>query len=111
MSPDPILAAGTAYCIPGSCLVQGESRITSHLHYIATSGIAYCQISNQAQARPGGQDRQRPSLFKAEKKKKELNAFQDPEAVLFLFSREWASYIFPMHSTPVTASLEYLLIW
>ena len=51
----------------GSAKVQGESRIMSHLHHIATSDItycrthhiatsdiAYCWTSDQTQAKPGG---------------------------------------------------------
>ena len=41
----------------GTCQVQGESHITSHLHHIATSDIAYHGTSNQAQARPEGRDK------------------------------------------------------
>ena len=37
--------------------LQGESRIMSHLHHTATSDIAYRRTSDQAQARPGGQDK------------------------------------------------------
>ena len=48
--------------------MQGESRITSHLHHIATSGIAHRQTLDQAQARPGGQDKYVLHFLKQKKK-------------------------------------------
>ena len=51
--------------------MQGECRITSHLHHIATSGIAHCQTSDKAQARLGGQDKFVRQFLKADKKKKD----------------------------------------
>ena len=50
-----------------SCQVQGESHITSHLHHIATSDIAHHGSSNQAQARPEGQDKGVHHFLKTEK--------------------------------------------
>ena len=37
--------------------MQGESHIMSHLNHIGTSDIANHQTSDQAQARPGVQDK------------------------------------------------------
>ena len=62
----------------GSCKVQGESRITSHLHHIATYGIAYHRTSDQAQARPGGQDKGVCHFLKQRKKKEGISAFRVP---------------------------------
>ena len=65
----------------GSCsdAEQGESRITSHLHHtyitlpshyftVATSGIAYRQTSDQAQAMPGWQYKGVRHILKQKKK-------------------------------------------
>ena len=50
--------------------MQGENRITSHLHHIATSDIAYRRTSDQAQARPGGQDKDVGHFLKQKNKQK-----------------------------------------
>ena len=59
------------YELSGSCQVQGESCIMSHLHHIATSDIACCWTSDQAQDRSVGQDRGVRHFLKQKKKKKE----------------------------------------
>ena len=48
--------------------MQGESRITSHLHRIATIHTAHRQTSDQAQAWPGGQDKYVRHFLKQKKK-------------------------------------------
>ena len=53
--------------VPAGCR-PGESRITSHLHHIATGGIAHRQTSDQAQARPGEQDKYVCHFLKHKKK-------------------------------------------
>ena len=57
--------------------MQGESRIMSHLHRIATSRTAHRQTSNQAQARPGGQDKY-VRHFLMQKKKDSLKPISRP---------------------------------
>ena len=65
--------------------MQGESRITSHLHHIATSDIAHRQTSDQAQARPGGQDKGIRHFLK--QKKKGIKSISCPNPNLNLYTK------------------------